>query len=134
MYYNKRFRNANYLSWIRTQPCVVTDMDFTQTDMVAHHVRLGGDGGMGLKPSDYRCIPLTAFQHVKLHAMVESEYYKMFELSVEKLMISLMIKYIRTQRGIGIGDNLALRQLEEFIDLQKNMQPIAEYLEKSHEE
>ena len=69
---------------------------------------------------------------MKLHAMVESEYYKMFELSVENLMMSLMIKYIRTQRGIGIGDNLVFCQLEEFIDLQKSRQPIAEYLEKSH--
>ena len=132
MFYNKRFRNANYLSWIRTQPCIVTDMDFTQTDMVAHHVRMGGDGGMGLKPSDYRCLPLTAYQHVKLHSMVEKGYYDMFELAVDKLMISLMLRYIRNERRVDVGDNLTFSQLEELIDLQKSRQPIAEYLEKSH--
>ena len=95
MYYSsKAFRNAKYLSWIRQQACVVTDMDFTQTDMVAHHVRSLHGGGMGLKPSDYCTIPLTAFQHAKLHSMIEKEYYKMFELDVEKIMRELLGRYL----------------------------------------
>jgi hypothetical protein len=94
LYYNpKSFRNAKYLAWIRQQPCVVTGMDFTETDMVAHHVRLGYCG-MGIKPSDYRTIPLTAFQHAKLHRMVEKEYYKVFELNVEQLMTAHLSLYL----------------------------------------
>ena len=104
MYYkSKAFRNAKYLSWIRQQPCVVTGMDFTQTDMVAHHVRASHGGGMGMKPSDYQTIPLSAFQHAKLHQGIEKEYYKIFELDVDLVMKELLERFL-SKKGITYGD------------------------------
>jgi hypothetical protein len=94
-------------------------MDFCETDMVAHHVRMGGYGGMGMKPSDYRTLPLTAFQHVKLHSTVEKDYYEVHELDAETIMRDLMFKYIRTKLNMPIGDDLEFHMLEDFIDLHR---------------
>lgn len=33
----------------------------------AHHVRAGGNGGVGLKPDDSRCVPLCSAAHKELH-------------------------------------------------------------------
>ena len=113
--YSKPFRNAKYLSWIRQQYCVVTGMDFTQTDMVAHHVRHGHNGGMGIKPSDYCTIPLTAFQHAKLHQGVESEYYKLFELDIENLMRFHLQKYLLRQE-VTMTVRMTFSELQELAD------------------
>jgi hypothetical protein len=101
------FRNRQYLSWVRRQECIATGLDFTRTDMVAHHVRIGGAGGMGIKPSDYRVIPLTAFQHAKLHQMVEREYYELMEVDIEEVMCELLMRFLRKsglpQDHLGYG-------------------------------
>jgi len=69
-------------------------MDFTETDMVAHHVRLNCRGGMGLKPSDYETIPLTAHQHWLLHQGVEREFYEIHGIDVEGVMKGLLERYL----------------------------------------
>ena len=85
-------------------------MDFTETDMVAHHIRSELGGGMGLKPSDFSTIPLTAFQHAKLHSMIEKEYYKIFELDVVEVMQELLQRYLNS-KGIDYTDESDLEQL-----------------------
>lgn len=116
MYYkSKSFRNAKYLSWIRKQNCLVTDMDFTQTDMVAHHVRTDCRGGMGLKPSDFNTIPLTAFQHFLLHQGVEKEYYSRHHLDVGAVMRELLERYLY-QKGIAHAD-LPFDELELLVSV-----------------
>lgn len=42
---------------------------------VAHHVRMGQGGGMGLKPTDYRSLPLTDAEHKKLHQHGEAYFW-----------------------------------------------------------
>jgi hypothetical protein len=70
---NKRSRqDEKYLDYIRNKPCCITGKE---TNVVAHHVRLGQNGGIGLKPSDYRTIPLDAFEHRRLHDIGEKTYY-----------------------------------------------------------
>jgi hypothetical protein len=116
LYYNsKAFRNRNYLAWIRQQECIATGMDFTQTDMVAHHVRAGGNGGMGLKPSDYRTVPLTAFQHHKLHSMIETKYYEMFEVPIDDVIADLLQRYLRQKKNIKTLSN-DFEELENLIE------------------
>jgi len=53
---NKRWKNAAYLNFVRRQSSVVSSAQF---DIVAHHIRFLGGGGMGVKPHDYFCVPLT---------------------------------------------------------------------------
>jgi len=90
-------------------------MDFTETDMVAHHVRMGCTGGMGLKPSDYRTIPLTAYEHFKLHQGVEKEYYDKADLDVDMVMKELLEKYLRDEKGIVINDDHTFDQMELLV-------------------
>lgn len=91
-------KDKKYLDWIRKQPCVVTGMDFTQTDIVAHHIRMGGNAGVGQKPSDYRTIPLTALEHARLHQGVEREYYESRNLEVDTILMDLALRWERSQR------------------------------------
>ena len=65
---------------------------------------------MGLKPSDYATIPLTAFQHAKLHSMIEKEYYKIFELDVKQVIQDLLERYLDS-KGIEYTDESDLEQL-----------------------
>lgn len=113
MYYkSKAFRNAKYLAWIRQQNCLVTGMDFTETDMVAHHVRAAGGGGMGLKPSDYQTIPLTALQHSFLHQGIEKRFYERFNIDVDMVMRQLLEKFLE-KKGIALPfDAMSFEELE----------------------
>jgi hypothetical protein len=52
-------RNVKYLSWLREQNCIVSG----EKAQCAHHIRLGTNGGKGIKPSDYFCVPLTNEYH-----------------------------------------------------------------------
>lgn len=54
-------RDRKWLDHLRTQPCIVTGQGETEPA----HLRLLGSGGMGLKPSDARAVPL----HWKLHRL-----------------------------------------------------------------
>lgn len=64
-------RSKQYMNFVRHQACLITGSD---VDIVAHHVRIGFYG-TGIKPSDYRCLPLTAKEHGILHDMGESAYW-----------------------------------------------------------
>ncbi len=66
---------------------------------------------MGLKPSDYRTIPLSAYQHFHLHNMVEKKYYYDNGLDTELIMIDLMERYLRKRHAIEIYSR-------EFEDLE----------------
>ena len=57
-------RNAKHLRWIRTLPCATCHKPAPSE---ASHIRAGTDGGMGLKPSDWFCIPQCRECHAELH-------------------------------------------------------------------
>ena len=59
----KTLRDKGYLVWLSEQPPLV--MGFGDT--VAHHVRLFGNGGTGIKPPDDDCIPLSDSTHKDVH-------------------------------------------------------------------
>lgn len=92
------FRNEKYLQWVRQRPCIVSQVDFTQMDacIVAHHVRyLSIDCGMGMKPSDYRVLPLTAKLHQLLHSGSEKEFWHKHGIDVEMEMIEQLKLYMQ---------------------------------------
>ena len=47
-------RDRKYLDYLQNQPCIVTK----KRDVEPAHLRLLGSGGMSLKPSDARALPL----------------------------------------------------------------------------
>ena len=68
----KIYRNSRYLAWLRTRPCCVTGATI---DVQAAHIRLGLGGGMGIKPSDYRAVPIQAITHRQQHQMGEKAFW-----------------------------------------------------------
>lgn len=108
-------KDKKYLEWIRRQPCIVTGQDFTQTDMVAHHVRYKSKAGMGQKPCDYRTVPLTALEHARLHQGVEREYWEGYGIPIEYKMMDLAIKWERENGAGKAWLNERARELELII-------------------
>jgi len=61
----KPIRSPKYLAWIRSFRCVVCD---APAPSHAHHYGRGREaGGMGLKPDDYRTVPLCWRCHGEYH-------------------------------------------------------------------
>ena len=58
-----------HLRWIRQHFCAVNGLDGHECRgrIEAHHVRLGTDGGVGMKPSDHWTVPLCGTAHRSLH-------------------------------------------------------------------
>jgi len=87
----RTYRNEDYLRFIRRQICLVEGNDY---NVVAHHVRLGQNGGMGLKPSDYRTIPLFTRRHIELHNTGERSFYKKYGIDEKLAIICCLTSYI----------------------------------------
>ena len=100
----KTWRSEKYLSFVRSRPCVITGSDL---NVVAHHVRCLGGGGMGLKPPDYYCIPITAEEHSKLHATGERSYWERHRENPESLVTMTMLCYLATKPSDDFIEKLA---------------------------
>ncbi len=87
-------RSLGYLSWLRKQPCVVSG----RKAECAHHIRLGTNGGVSLKPSDYFCIPLLNEYHTSglfaLHVIGEETFLNQFKLKPSQLFVKYLKGYI----------------------------------------
>lgn len=105
-------RDKKYLAWVRKQPCVVTKAVGTYAAIHAHHVHMGGQSGIGQKPSDYRTLPLEANEHACLHNTGERLYWQAEEIDPEQLIAGLMLRYLRDERGLrGYDILMHLEQL-----------------------
>lgn len=59
-------------AWLRTLPCCVTGIQgYTE----AAHIRYQTGGGMGLKPHDKWCIPLSSGRHSYQHEIGEKRFW-----------------------------------------------------------
>jgi len=67
---NPPLRSPAYRKWLRSQPCMVTG----RTPCDPHHVKLFGNGGMGIKPPDNDCVPLAHEVHMLLDSAGWSEW------------------------------------------------------------
>lgn len=90
-------RSRKYLSWIRTQPCCVTG---AQVGVQAAHVRLGNGGGIALKPSDYRTLPLSAEQHARQHRIGERTFWEEVGKNPDGQIIVHLIRFIADPKKI----------------------------------
>ena len=84
----KTLRNAEHLKFIRSQPCCVCNKP-PQSE--AAHVRAGNQGGMGLKPSDYRTVPLCHDCHAKQHSVGEGKFWDGTECKDPEVAITSML-------------------------------------------
>jgi len=54
-------RDSQYIAWLHTLPCMLCNK---QGPVHAHHTK---SGGMGIKGSDYSCIPVCSECHAEIH-------------------------------------------------------------------
>lgn len=73
---SSRFRSQKHLNHVRSHACVVCD---AEAPIEAAHVRLGSDGGMGSKPSDFYAVPLCGGAtgcHQRQHTVGERTFWQ----------------------------------------------------------
>lgn len=131
----KTSRNPDYLRFVRAHSSIVTwdpplepwpdreDPLFDQDSFgtVAHHVRLGQGGGMGLKPSDYRTVPLTDSEHRELHQTGERSWWARRGVDPRRVIIALLSRYAGVEnRPYADADlDVAINALEIGIEHER---------------
>lgn len=71
------FRSPDHLAWVRTQNCCFALIDHGQCggEVEAAHVRIGTDGGTGVKPSDFFVTPQCQKHHKLSHMIGERSFW-----------------------------------------------------------
>lgn len=72
-------------------------------------MRLHNGGGVSLKPSDYRTVPLCHSCHTRQHQVGERSFWDSVGLDTDALIASLLLRYLRDTRAAV----LALERLVE---------------------
>jgi hypothetical protein len=70
---------------------------------------------MGIKPSDYRTIPVNQDNHLFIHQKGEKEAYKLYEVNTDELILKNLIKYCIEENK----SKDAIRALELVIEAYK---------------
>lgn len=105
-------RNTLYLTWLRSQNCAASG----QKAEVAHHMRLGTNGGSALKPSDYFCLPLTEEYHTQgsmaVHLIGEESFIELYELDLIELFNYYLSNYIefKSEEKIKFDNSQSLEE------------------------
>jgi hypothetical protein len=63
-------RSKKHLGFVASLPCVLCG-----EKSIAAHIRIGGGGGMGLKPHDSHTVPLCHLHHSKQHNEGERTFW-----------------------------------------------------------
>ena len=87
----KTLRDKQYMHWLRQQACCVSGDPY---DTIAHHVRMGANAGIGMKPSDYRTVPLSPQLHVTLHNNGEREFWYKAKIDPLSKIVEYLIRYL----------------------------------------
>lgn len=64
-------RDEKHRRFIASLPCIVSGASNVQ----CAHLRIGAQAGLGRRPSDDLCLPLSVEEHAKQHATSELKYY-----------------------------------------------------------
>ena len=64
-----------HLKWVRGHECVFK-FGMCEGKIEAAHVRMGTDGGMGMKPSDCYAVPLCERHHRRQHQIGEESFWR----------------------------------------------------------
>ena len=125
LYKHGNHRNLKYLAWLRKQNCVVSN---TPAD-VAHHIRLGTNGGQALKPSDYFCVPLTDELHttgnLAVHRIGEESFLRDNEIDKEEIFLFYLSRFAFELFDFKIASEATTLEKIELIinEIEKHNQP-----------
>lgn len=114
-------RSEKYMSWVRSLQSAVSSS--TQY-VVAHHVRCFGWGGMAIKPSDFRVVPLTHAEHLELHNTGERDFWEMREIDPRSHICAQMLIYLSEVLAMPPTE----KEADEFSEME--FDDIIEYLEE----
>src|SRR3990167_3078901 len=71
-----RVRCPAHLAFVRSYECAVRDgHDPCGGKTEAAHIRMGTDGGLGIKPSDCYAVPLCEYHHREQHQIGEFKFW-----------------------------------------------------------
>ena len=96
-------RSDKHLKFIRSLPCCVCR---AKPPSEAAHIRLGSDGGMGLKPSDKFTVPLCHMCHSRQHQTGERTFWG----NMEFILIQALALYAVSgdwEKGVKICMRIA---------------------------
>ena len=97
----KNHRSQQYQHFVRSKVCLVCGGD---QELQAHHCRLLGSKGTGLKPPDTYCVPLCFKCHLKLHSGGERNFWIIHNIDVARKIIELQTEYISLIEKEEIND------------------------------
>ena len=104
-------RRANHLAFVRQLPCTVCGK---AAPSEAAHLRLGCDGGAGLKPSDRYSLSLCNRCHALQHEFGERTFWS--ALRIDPLNVALRLWTV--SGDINAGERIVFRARQR-IDLMK---------------
>lgn len=115
---SRTLRSKEYLEFVRAHPCLVTDQEL---DVVAHHCRhKPHGGGMALKPSDYRTVPLIPIEHARLHQTGEKSYWTKAQIIPEIAMADMLCDWMRIKYKVKIPQVHTLETAIPYIESIEN--------------
>jgi hypothetical protein len=76
-------RFPGHRAWVRGHACSVPGC--VSTDMECAHVRLGTDGGIGVKPSDWWTVSLCIHHHAEQHLIGEAAFETRYCIDLKAL-------------------------------------------------
>lgn len=107
----KCYRNAKYLAYVRGLPCCSCEIHASSE---AAHVRKGNGGGVGLKPSDYRTVPLCRECHSHQHLIGEKTFWtNRGEIDTDFVIATILTSYVKDRRAL-------IEALEQTIEAERN--------------
>ena len=92
----RRFDSKPYLAFVRRLPCSVSDC---RGRSEAHHVRLAGQGSIGLKTDDTQAVPLCHIHHMAYHNVGRVAFEKEHGLDMSREIIRTLTQYLRELSG-----------------------------------
>ena len=89
----KAFRSKKYLTWIRKQSVLIPG----QGETVYHHIRIDGNAGIGIKPSDLFSVPLPKLIHDGFHAgqLSDREFFEKYNIDIYRELHRLTSGWIK---------------------------------------
>ena len=86
--------------WIRGCECAVNDfgrctIQLVESRIECAHVRIGADGGLSKKPSDFFTYPLCHYHHAEQHQVGEPAFEKRYRPYFPKGLRATALEYAR---------------------------------------
>lgn len=73
----------------------------------AAHVRIGNGGGISLKPSDYRTVPLCHRHHSEQHQYGERTFWQKYGYDPQRMIARYLSQYVDPRRAVDLLEELA---------------------------